>query len=125
MFRVTSRGSFNKIENFLHHMLHGSIFDSLSRGGQMGVEALRDATPVRTGRTGDLWGYEVGKENGIYFINWINTNVNDGVNIAVILQYGHGTGTGGFVQGIDYVNPVMDGVFNEIADDIWKEVKGG
>ena len=94
----------------------------LEKYGQMGVEALRSATPIDSGKTAESWGYEIsgGKEGAT--IHWTNTNQNKGVYIAVILQYGHGTGTGGYVQGIDYINPAIRPVFDKIAEEAWMEV---
>ena len=94
----------------------------LEKYGQMGVEALRSATPIDSGKTAESWGYEisVGKEGATIY--WTNTNQNKGVYIAVILQYGHGTGTGGYVQGIDYINPAIRPVFDKIAEEAWMEV---
>lgn len=94
----------------------------LDKFGEMGVDALRSATPVDTGKTADSWRYEISDENGKLGINWYNSNVNDGVNIAVIIQYGHGTRQGAYVQGLDYINPALKPVFDEIADAVWKEV---
>lgn len=90
----------------------------LNEAGRMGVAALAGATPTRTGKTASSWEYSITETSTGMTVNWYNTNVNQGVPIAVILQYGHGTGTGGFVQGIDYVNPVMKPIFNKIAEKI-------
>ena len=95
------------------------IFDKY---GQIGIDALKSVTPVDTGRTADSWFYRVDKEGGIVKLVFSNSNVNKGVNIAIILQYGHGTGTGGWVEGRDYINPAIQPVFDQIAEDLWKEV---
>jgi predicted Zn-dependent protease len=97
----------------------------LEQGGQRGVDALSAATPVRTGKTASSWAYRIGHEKGRYFIEWYNTHIEEGVNIAVIIQYGHATGTGGYVTGINYINPALEGVFNDIAADVWREVTRG
>lgn len=94
----------------------------LDRFGQEGVAALSSATPVDSGKTAASWSYEIERGDGKTVISWSNSNVNDGVNIAVILQYGHGTGTGGFVQGRDYINPAIQSVFDRIAEEAWREV---
>ena len=94
----------------------------LEKYGQMGVEALRSATPVDSGKTAECWGYEISVRKEGATIHWTNTNQNKGVYIAVILQYGHGTGTGGYVQGIDYINPAIRPVFDKIAEEAWMEV---
>ena len=122
MISFNHRGNFNRMEKFLNAMTRRSYLNDLSRFGQMGVEALASATPVDTGKTADSWTYEIERTNEKTTIRWLNTNINDGVNIAVILQYGHGTGTGGYVQGRDYINPAMRPLFDSIAEQAWKEV---
>lgn len=94
----------------------------LERYAQMGVSALASATPVDSGQTASCWGYEIEMSGEDATIYWTNTNQNKGVYIAVILQYGHGTGTGGYVQGIDYINPAIRPVFDKIAEEAWREV---
>ena len=122
LIRITTKGDFNNTFRFLNKMSKFQINKILEKYGQMGVEALRSATPVDSGRTAESWGYEisVGKEGAT--IHWTNTNQNKGVYIAVILQYGHGTGNGGYVQGIDYINPAIRPVFDKIAEEAWMEV---
>ena len=122
MIRATSSGSFKNTESFLTTMKSGKIFKRLDHYGRVGVDALSSATPVDTGETAKSWGYQVGHTKGTYSISWFNTHREGYVNIAVILQYGHGTGTGGYVVGIDYINPAMRPVFRKIVDDIWREV---
>ena len=95
---------------------------NLNHYAQMGVDALKSATPVDTGKTADSWYYEIHKSISGITIRWCNSNINEGVPIAVILQYGHGTGTGGYVEGTDYINPAIKPIFDEIADAVWKEV---
>ena len=104
-------------------MLKGDIFSGLDRYGQEGVDALANATPKESGETANSWRYRIIRKRGFVTIEWYNTHVNDGANIAVLIQYGHGTGTGGYVQGIDYINPSIRPVFDRIADEIWKKVK--
>lgn len=94
----------------------------LRKYGEAGVEALAAATPARTGETAAAWSYEIVETRGGYSIFRSNGHTNNGVNIALILQYGHGTGTGGYVKGIDYINPAMEPIFNAIAKEAWKEV---
>ena len=122
LIRITTKGDFNNTFRFLNKMSKFQINKILEKYGQMGVEALRSATPIDSGKTAESWGYEisVGKEEAT--IHWTNTNQNKGVYIAVILQYGHGTGTGGYVQGIDYINPAIRPVFDKIAEEAWMEV---
>ena len=122
MIRIVTKGDFNNTFRFLNKMSKFQINKILEKYGQMGVEALRSATPIDSGKTAESWGYEisVGKEGAT--IHWTNTNQNKGVYIAVILQYGHGTGTGGYVQGIEYINPPIRPVFDKIAEEAWMEV---
>lgn len=99
-----------------------NISDILNGYGQIGVDALISATPVRSGLTAGSWGYEVTRTSDQYKITWTNTHMHEGVAIAVLIQYGHGTGTGGYVQGIDYINPAIRPIFEEIANSVWKAV---
>lgn len=122
MIRFRHRGNFNKTEKFFNKIRGKNYLNMLSKYGQMGVDALRAATPVDTGKTADSWSYEITQDNDRTTIAWINTNTNKNVNIAVILQYGHGTGTGGYVAGKDYINPAMRPIFDNIAEQAWKEV---
>lgn len=94
----------------------------LNKYGQVGVQALQSATPIDTGRTAYSWSYDVLKTNSGYSLNFYNNNTNQGVNIAVILQYGHGTGVGTYVQGVDYINPALRPIFDQLSDQIWEEV---
>jgi hypothetical protein len=116
------KGSFKHVENFFQRMTDRKMTDILRPYAEKGVEALAMNTPVDTGKTAASWGYEITETNGVYSIHWLNTNVNNHVNIALILQYGHGTGTGGYVQGIDYINPAIRPIFEEMPEKIWKEV---
>ncbi len=122
MITISSSGSFENTEKFLKRMTDKSIFDSLSRFGEEGVQALASATPIKTGETSRSWTYEIEKTSTSWAIIWSNTNVVDGVPIAVLIQVGHGTGTGGYVAGRDYINPALRPVFDRIADSMWKEV---
>lgn len=122
MIKIKHRGNFNKLEKFLARMAKKEYLNVLDKFGQEGVEALSKATPIDSGETSSKWGYtiEIGLgQTGIY---WHNSNENKGVNIAIILQYGHGTNNGGFVQGIDYINPAMAPIFEAMAEAAWKEV---
>lgn len=122
MIRFRHSGNFNNTERLFRKAKTANYLRVLEKYGQAGVEALASMTPTETGKTAASWGYEIVPTRGGFSIYWTNSNVNDGVNIAVILQCGHGTGTGGYVKGIDYVNPAIRPIFNQIADAAWKEV---
>ena len=115
-------GGFTKTERFLNRMKRREYLNVLDEFGRDGVQALRNATPVDSGATAEAWDYEIKRTRNYTEIVWTNSNINDGVLIAVILQYGHGTGTGGYVQGHDYINPAIRPVFDKIAEKAWKVV---
>lgn len=122
MISFTSKGDFKNTESFFEKLKEVFKVGELDKYGRIGVEALRAATPKDTGETANSWGYTIERKEGQAKIIWTNSHIHDGVNIAVILQYGHGTGTGGYVQGIDYINPAMRPVFQNIVDQALKEV---
>lgn len=122
MFSLTSRGSFKNTEKFLRMISDGDIFSYLDHYGQQGADALAAATPVESGLTASSWSYEILKTKSSYSIVWGNTNVENGTPVAILLQYGHGTGTGGYVEGYDYINPALQPIFDQIAIDVWKAV---
>ena len=124
MIRVIQKGDFSHLEKFLTKAKHMSFNEKLRAYGELGVAALAAYTPVDSGKPASSWGYEIHNSSGHANIYWTNSNVNEGVNIAILIQYGHGTGTGGYVLGRDYINPAMRPVFDAMADDIWKEVSG-
>ena len=107
---------------FLEKMKNFQVKQILERYGQAGVSALASATPVDSGATANAWSYEIESKGDNHTIYWTNTNSNKGVYIAVILQYGHGTGTGGYVAGRDYINPAIRPIFDKIAEEAWMEV---
>lgn len=115
-------GGFTKTERFLNRMKRREYLNVLDEFGREGVQALRNATPVESGLTAESWDYEIKRTRDYTEIVWTNSNINDGVPIAVILQYGHGTGTGGYVQGRDYINPAIRPIFDKIAEKAWKVV---
>lgn len=121
MFR--QKGDFRRTSDFLKRANRLNLDAILNQYGQEGVEALRAATPKDTGTTANSWSYVVRKGTGSITITWSNSNIVDGVPIAVILQYGHGTRNGGYVQGTDYINPAMKPIFDKIAQRAWEEVK--
>ncbi len=120
----THKGNFNRLERFLAKAIKIKpvIRMILNKYGRKGVEALAAATPKESGKTAESWSYEIEESGNGASIVWKNSNVNDGRVIALLLQYGHGTGTGGYVQGTDYINPAVEGIFQQMADDAWKEV---
>ena len=122
MIRFNHRGGFGKTERFLNLLRGQKYLNVLHKYGQEGVRALASATPVGSGKTASSWTYKIEQTKTRTTIFWTNTNTNDGANIALLLQYGHGTGTGGFVRGIDYINPAMAPIFEQIAREAWREV---
>lgn len=122
MISIRYKGDLSKTHKFLTHALKADYKAILDKYGRRGVDALREATPVRTGKTANSWYYTIEKKYNSIILSWSNSNINDGVPIAVILQYGHGTGSGGYVEGIDYINPAMKPLFERIADDLFEEV---
>lgn len=122
MISFRHKGDFSKLTRFLERAKNGVRIGELDKYGRAGVAALASATPVDTGRTASSWYYEVENKNGIAKISFNNSNIQNGVPIAIILQYGHGTGTGGWVQGRDYINPAIQPLFDQIANEAWREV---
>lgn len=121
MIEFHTKGNFDKTFAFLKRNRKINLPD-LYKYGERGVEALRKATPRDTGSTADSWYYEIVESDGRLAIQWLNSHVNKHVNIAIILQYGHATGTGGWVEGRDYINPALAPVFDSIARGLWEEV---
>lgn len=122
MITIEASGSFKNTEAFLEEMSKRQMFKTLDRFGKVGVDALASATPIDSGVTAASWDYEIDLKKGRVAINWTNSHVVSGTPIAIILQYGHGTGTGGYVAGQDYINPATKPVFDKIAEDVWKAV---
>lgn len=124
MFTLSSKGDFNTLEKYLKKSLGKNYRSVLEKYGQLGVQSLAAATPVDTGRTASSWTYDIieNESKGTMSIEFRNTNINKGVNIALILQYGHATRNGGYVAGRDYINPALQPIFDKLAEDAWKEV---
>lgn len=122
MIRLEQSGSFQNIERFLNKAKQGTIFQSLEKYGSLGVNALSNATPKDSGLAADSWYYEIVQGKGFFQIIWKNRNIENGFPVAVMIQYGHGTGTGGYVEGIDYINPAMRPIFEQIVNELWKAV---
>lgn len=122
MIILDSKGDFRKSDTFLRKLIKRDIYSSLSRYAREGVAALSSATPADSGLASSSWDYEVEVTSSGATITWTNSDVENGFPVAVMLQYGYGTGTGGYVQGRDYINPALKPVFDNIANKVWKEV---
>lgn len=123
MLSFSTSGSTNRTSSFLKKMTDArSLYSGLDSLAQQGVSALEAATPKDSGLTAASWDYEIKIEGNKVSIYWINTNTENGANVAILLQYGHGTGTGGYVAGRDYINPALRPIFDQIASEVWKKV---
>lgn len=121
--KLSSPGTLDKTMNFLNKLIRGDIYRELDHYGQMGVDALAASTPIESGLTAHSWSYRVIDNHHGKGIEWYNSNLDaQGTPIAILIQYGHGTGTGGYVAGRDFINPTIRPIFDRIADDIWKKV---
>lgn len=122
MISFVVKPSPRKAENYLRKISRGDIFRQLDGLAQKGVDALATNTPVETGLAAISWAYEIETNSAGCTISWKNTDVETGFPVAIMLQYGYATGTGGYVQGVDYINPAMKPIFDQIADKVWKAV---
>lgn len=122
MISFRQKGDFSKLNRYLERVKEAARLSILDKYGREGVAALSSATPVDSGETANSWSYEISHSNGSASITFNNSHINKGVPIAIILQYGHGTGTGGWVEGRDYINPAIQPIFDKIVDAAWKEV---
>lgn len=122
MIRFTHTGDFKKIDQFLMRNIPSLYRRKLEKYALQGVQALAAATPIKTGKTASSWSYDIIQNEDEISIVWKNSNINKYVNVAIILQYGHGTRNGGYAQGIDYINPALQPLFDKMADAAWKEV---
>ena len=122
MISFRQKGDFSKLTSFLERAKESVKIGDLDKYGREGVAALSSATPIDSGKTANSWNYEITNKNGSVTISFNNSNIQNGVPIAIILQYGHGTKNGGWVQGRDYINPAIQPVFDEIVDKAWREV---
>lgn len=123
MISFEQKGDFKSTESLLKRLLNRHrLYRNLNKFGHQGVAALASSTPKDSGLTANSWDYEIKIDDQQSAIYWTNSNVNKGARVAILIQYGHGTGTGGYVQGIDYINPALRGVFESIAEDVWREV---
>ena len=122
MISFRQKGDFSKLSKYFEKMKEAAKIGVLDKYGREGVAALSSATPVESGKTTSSWSYEIERQNGAVSIVLKNSNVNKGVPIAIILQLGHGTGTGGWVEGRDYINPAIQPIFDKLANEAWEEV---
>lgn len=123
MIRVTQKGDFKRLTSFLEKSKEVFNVGILDKYGKQGVAALQAATPKDTGKTAESWSYQIDRRSGGVALTFHNTNRNKGVPIAIILQYGHATGNGGYVEGIDYINPALRPIFEKLAEEAWREVR--
>ena len=124
IINMRTTGDLRKTRGFLSRIVQHYYRNKLEHYGELGVQALKYATPKDTGATAEAWSYEIVEEEDRLTIWWKNSHTNKWANIAILLQYGHATGTGGFVEGIDYINPALRPVFQLMANEVWKEVIG-
>jgi len=124
--KVTNKNKFKKTKTYFNQAYNCANRINFDVYGKRGVEALRDATPVKSGETADSWDYVVTKENGYYKIVWTNSNLvgTDHIPLAILLQYGHASSNGSWVEGLDYINPALKPIFESMANEMWKEAKG-
>ena len=123
MITIRQKGDFSKLDNFFERCKEVIKMSELDKYGRAGVKALASATPRDSGKTAESWRYDIVRKDNSISINFSNSNVTDqGVPIAILLQMGHGTGNGGYVKGIDYINPALRPIFREMADEAWREV---
>lgn len=122
MIEFTHKGDFKKTSEFLQDCKKFDVDTVLNAYGRAGVEALAAVTPIDTGKTAASWSYEIVKDDSTIKISWNNSNTNKWANVAILLQYGHATGTGGWVEGIDYINPALKPIFQKMADRAWEAV---
>lgn len=122
MIGIRCKGDFSKTMNSLERAKHAVRLSRLDQYGKEGVAALASATPVDSGQTANSWSYRIEYGTNSVKLLFLNSNIQNGVPIAIILQYGHGTGTGGWVQGRDYINPAIQPIFDRIVNDAWREV---
>lgn len=122
MITFRQKGDFSKFNRYLERLKEAVKLGDLNKYGRQGVQALSSATPIESGETANSWYYKINRTKESVAITFHNSNIQNGVPIAIILQYGHGTGTGGYVEGRDYINPAIQPIFDKIAEDAWKEV---
>ena len=122
LITIHQKGNFKNAESFFSNVLERLYIKKLEKYGQMGVEALKEATPKRTGKTSESWSYSIKEDSKGFSIVWDNSNVSGGAKVAILIQNGHGTPSGYYVQGIDYINPALEPIFKKIGEEAWMEV---
>ena len=122
MIKFSQKGDFKKSITYMEKLKEAIRLSTFDKYGREGVSALSSATPVDSGKTASSWYYKIERTKDVISITFLNSNINKGVPIAIILQYGHGTGTGGWVEGRDYINPAIQPIFDKMAEEAWKEV---
>lgn len=122
LITIRHKGNFDKSFKFLNRAIKSEYRAILEKYGELGIEALSSYTPVDSGETAKSWYYEIYRRRGKLLITWSNSNIVKGVPISIILQYGHATRNGGYVQGTDYINPALASIFASMAEEVWKEV---
>lgn len=122
MIKVTSKGNWNQTTAYLNRILSGEHLKALEKFGPVGVSALASATPKESSLTANSWTYEVESRAGFYKMSWLNNNIHEGANVAILIQFGHGVRGGGYVQGRDFINPAMRPIFDQMAEEMWKAV---
>lgn len=122
MIKLKQTGDFKNTEKFFHKIGEGDYLKGLEYFGEAGVKALMEATPKATGRTAASWSYSIEKNKDGVVLSWNNSNIQNGVNVAAVIQYGHGMPSGYYVEGIDYINPALKPLFDLIGKRIWEEV---
>lgn len=122
MITFRSKGDFIKLTRYLERVKKGARVSNLDKYGKEGVDALASATPIDSGKTANSWSYKIENTKGSVSITFCNSNIQNGVPIAIILQYGHGTKNGGYVLGRDYINPAIQPIFDKITEEAWREV---
>lgn len=120
LITFSHKGSFKKTETLFHNVKKSSYMETLKKIGEEGVEALAEATPKRTGKTAASWSYEIKKTKSGLSINWINSNKSGNISVAMLIFYGHGTPSGYYVEGIDYINPALKPIFEKLGQDVWE-----
>lgn len=122
MITFVSKGDFSRTKRFLNGAKSFNPRSILEKYGELGVKALAENTPKDTGHTAESWSYKIVMKNGEYSVVWSNSNVNENIPVAILIRFGHGTGNGGYVQGIDFISPAIRPLFNDLADSMWKEL---